>query len=69
MIRLAALALLLPLAACGAEEDPDLVLEGADPVQADGDLAPDATLAPEAEQAPSSDLAPEAELEPDAVIE
>ncbi len=60
MTRLAALALLLPLAACGSQEDPALVLEGTDPVQADGDLAPDASLAP------TSDLAPEADLEPDA---
>lgn len=66
MIRLAVLALLLPLAACGSAEEPDVVLEGTDPVQSDGDLTPDASMAPEADMTPEPDLEPEPGLAPEA---
>ena len=67
-LRGLALALLLPLAACGSDEPP-VEVQGVDPVQSDGDLTPDATMAPESEQAPAGELEPETELEPAPVTE
>ncbi len=71
-MRYAMLTVALFLAACGSDE-PDIVIEGVDPVQSDGDLAPDATLAPappaledEAIGAPGGTLEPEATLQPSA---
>jgi hypothetical protein len=62
----------LGLAACGPSDDAPVVVEGVDPVESDGDLAPDPTLrpgdaglAPEADVTPAPDLAPEGALQPD----
>lgn len=69
-MRLLLLSAVLALAACGADE-PVTTIDGIDPVQTDGDLAPDATvqpggdLAPEASTAPEPPLAPEQTLQPD----
>ena len=71
-MRYALLTVALSLAACAFDE-PDVVLDGVDPVQTDGDLAPDATLAPappaldeNALDAPGGTLEPDATLQPSA---
>ena len=45
-MRYALLTVALSLSACASDE-PDVVIDGVDPVQSDADLAPDETLAPE----------------------
>ncbi|MGB3543086.1 hypothetical protein [Rubrivirga sp.] len=54
---------LLALAAC-TSDDPAVVLEGADPVQTDGDLEPDATVQPDADLEPQRELTPD-DMEPE----
>ena len=70
------LVLVLALAGCAEPDAPaPTTIEGVDPVQADGDLAPNATLrsdgaalAPDAGVAPAPDLAPETTLQPDSSL-
>ena len=60
-----ALALGIALAACG--DDPDVApvtVDGVDPVQTDGDLAPEAGLAPDTDLTPETELAPADSLAP-----
>ena len=58
-MRYALLTVTLSLAACASDE-PDVVLDGVDPVQTDDDLAPDAL------DAPGGTLEPDATLQPSA---
>ena len=59
----------LAVAGCNHDNPPGPTLEGVDPVQTDGDLAPDPTLQPEPELAPEADITPEPDLEPDATLQ
>lgn len=65
MTRVFLLALAFSLSACGSDE-PELTIEGVDPVQTDGDLAPDQNLEPSSTLEPAATLEPESTLEPDA---
>ena len=59
----------LAVAGCNDSGPPGPTIEGVDPVQSDGDLAPDPTLQPEPELAPEADIAPEPNLEPGATLQ
>ena len=61
LLLLAALAAPLAVAGCAepAADDPAVTVDGVDPVQSDGDLAPDATVQPD-----STALTPEADTRP-----
>ena len=65
LLLLAALA----VAGCTDADPPGPTIEGVDPVQTDGDLAPDPTLQPTPELAPEADVTPEPDLEPDATLQ
>lgn len=69
MTRALLLALVLPLAACGSDEEPVMTIDGVDPVQTDGDLAPDQTLEPEASLEPEATTEPEPTLEPETTLQ
>ena len=58
-------------ASAGCQDAPDgPTLQGEDPVQSDGDLAPDATVAPGGQDlAPVPELTPEPDLEPEATLQ
>ena len=62
------------LAACGPNEDDGITVQGVDPTDANGDLAPDSSLrsgvpglAPDADIAPEVEQAPEQTLGPDSL--
>lgn len=59
------------LAACGGASDApaDVTVEGVDPADGGGTLAPDSTLQPGSGLAPEPDVAPEPDLEPDATLQ
>ena len=64
-MRFVGLACLLALGACAPDDGPaDVTVEGVDPVQTDGDLAPDAELAPESQLEPTPSVAPERRSNP-----
>ncbi len=67
--RAAALVAVLALAGCADADPPGPTLEGVDPVQSDGDLAPDAGLQPETEVAPEADIAPDPSLAPNSTLQ
>lgn len=68
-MRLLCLLAILAAAGC-ADEPPGPTLDGVDPVQGDGALAPDPTLQPgDQGLAPEPDLTPEPDLEPEATLQ
>ncbi len=73
-MRPALVLLALGLAACASHDDEaDVTVQGVDPVQTDGDMAPDTyvepggpTLAPDVPLAPEDEVQPSDSLQPDA---
>lgn len=64
--------LLAALLVAGCADDPadSITIKGVDPVETDGDLAPDASLQPEGtDLAPEDDTTPDATLQPEAGLQ
>ncbi|WP_420455903.1 hypothetical protein [Rubrivirga sp.] len=68
-MRVVLLIAALALAGCADADPPGPTLDGTDPVQSDGDLAPDADLAPTPDVAPEPDVAPDPGLAPEATLQ
>ena len=67
--RATLLVVALALTGCADADPPGPTLEGTDPVQTDGDLAPDADLEPAPQMAPERDVAPDPGLAPEATLQ
>ncbi len=68
-MRTAFLVAMVALAGCADADPPGPTLEGVDPVQTDGDLAPDSDLEPTPDLAPERDIDPGAGLAPEATLQ